>query len=193
VRCNPKMMMMTPAILLMSARCLCNAWPTVVAAAPRARKTIEKPRMNIKEFRKTLRIRRESCSLSSSTLAPEISDTYPGTRGRTQGERNEINPARNAAIGRGSEDIGAALIVTIPGYLDAPGAQTCASHSFCVGLNWPAQSSHRQDRTESLLLSRLQRRVALHDSQTDRRGFPQPRPGLSYNDGISRVLRIIAD
>jgi hypothetical protein len=32
---------------------------------------------------------------------PEISETYPGTSGRTQGERNERIPAINAAIGKG--------------------------------------------------------------------------------------------
>jgi hypothetical protein len=39
--------------------------------------------------------------LSSSTPTPEISDTYPGTSGSTQGERNETTPAINAAIGVG--------------------------------------------------------------------------------------------
>ena len=38
---------------------------------------------------------------SSSTPAPEISDTYPGTSGSTQGERKEIKPAMNAAMGSG--------------------------------------------------------------------------------------------
>ena len=108
------MMMITPPILLNKARCLWNTWPTVLAAAPSAKKTMEKPRMNISEFNITERIRRESCSLSSSTLAPEMSDIYPGTSGRTQGERNEINPPRNAAIGKGNEEnMRAVLIVTI--------------------------------------------------------------------------------
>ena len=39
--------------------------------------------------------------LSSSTPAPEIRDTYPGTSGSTQGERNEIKPAKKAAMGSG--------------------------------------------------------------------------------------------
>src|SRR5947209_726143 len=39
-----------------------------------------------------------SPSFSSSTLAPEIRDIYPGTRGSTQGEMNERKPATNAAI-----------------------------------------------------------------------------------------------
>src|SRR5260370_32147583 len=118
VRCNPKMMMITPAILLNSRKCECSAWPRVLAKAPRARKTMEKPRINITEFSMTERIRRESCCFSSSTPAPEISDTYPGTSGRTQGERNEISPAKNAAIGKGNEDMRATLIVTILGFLD---------------------------------------------------------------------------
>jgi len=45
------------------------------------------------------------------TPAPEIRETYPGTKGSMHGERNEIRPAINAAIGRGSDDIAASLIV----------------------------------------------------------------------------------
>jgi hypothetical protein len=38
-------------------------------------------------------------------LAPEMRETYPGTSGSTQGERNETIPATNTAIGKGNEDI----------------------------------------------------------------------------------------
>ena len=44
-----------------------------------------------------------TCWRSSSTPAPEISDTYPGTSGSTHGDRNEISPATNAAIGKGND------------------------------------------------------------------------------------------
>jgi hypothetical protein len=30
---------------------------------------------------------------------------YPGTSGKTQGERNEKRPATNAAMGKGKDDI----------------------------------------------------------------------------------------
>src|SRR5713226_8851544 len=68
--------------------------------------TTLKPRMKPMEFSITLPRRRDSWVFSSSTPAPEISETYPGTSGRTQGERNETSPARNAAMGRGRVDIG---------------------------------------------------------------------------------------
>src|SRR5207244_2793130 len=63
------------------------------------------PSMKPTEFSMTLRSSCASCDLSSSTPAPEISDTYPGTSGSTQGERNDTNPATKAAIGSGSVDI----------------------------------------------------------------------------------------
>jgi hypothetical protein len=50
-----------------------------------------------------------SLSFSSSTLAPEIREMYPGTRGSTHGDKNETIPARNTAIGRGNEDINLSL------------------------------------------------------------------------------------
>ena len=48
--------------------------------------------------------RRMSCAcgaFSSSKPAPEINERYPGTRGNTHGDRNEMSPAKNAAIGSG--------------------------------------------------------------------------------------------
>jgi hypothetical protein len=35
-------------------------------------------------------------SPGSAKVTPDINEIYPGTNGRTQGERNEINPAANA-------------------------------------------------------------------------------------------------
>ena len=37
--------------------------------------------------------------------APEIRERYPGTSGSTQGERNEMSPAKKAAIGSGRLDM----------------------------------------------------------------------------------------
>jgi hypothetical protein len=48
---------------------------------------------------------------SSSTLAPEINETYPGTSGNTHGDKNETIPARNAVIGKGNEDIGLSQLI----------------------------------------------------------------------------------
>src|SRR3954470_13725371 len=63
--------------------------------------TMLKPRMNAMELIITLRINLESCPCNSSTPTPEINDTYPGTRGSTQGDKNEIKPAVNEARGSG--------------------------------------------------------------------------------------------
>ncbi len=57
--------------------------------------------MNITEFSITVRSTRFSDRFRPSAPTPEISDTYPGTSGSTQGERNESKPARNAAMGNG--------------------------------------------------------------------------------------------
>jgi hypothetical protein len=86
-----------------------------VAAAPSITNTTVKPRMNMSECKKTVFNNLRSFDWSSSTLAPEIKETYPGTSGSTQGERNETIPARNAAIGRGNEDIGLSLKLTNEG------------------------------------------------------------------------------
>jgi len=61
--------------------------------------------MKAAEFSISFRSTRASWDFSSSTPVPEINDTYPGTRGRTQGERKEISPAKKAATGRGKFDI----------------------------------------------------------------------------------------
>src|SRR5438445_6072666 len=98
-------MMTTPAICANRDLYLASNWPTSVEIAPRVMKTTLNPRMNPTEFSMTLRSSCASCDLSSSTPAPEISETYPGTSGSTQGERNETNPATKAAIGSGRVDI----------------------------------------------------------------------------------------
>jgi hypothetical protein len=67
--------------------------------------TILNPRMNATEFSITLRKRCPCCDFNSSRPTPEIREIYPGTSGRTQGERKEINPAAKAASGDGEADI----------------------------------------------------------------------------------------
>src|SRR5215475_3515936 len=89
-----------------------------------------KPIMNAAEFSITLRSNWLLFDFSSSTPAPEISDTYPGTRGKTHGERKEINPATKAAIGKGRLDI----VVILPGL-----NEQVLSSRFSVlkkGQNW---------------------------------------------------------
>src|SRR5437879_1925135 len=104
-------MMITPAILLSRARCCRVACPIELATAPNTMNTRLNPRMNITEFSITERISLPSCWRSSSTPAPEISDTYPGTSGSTHGDRNEISPATNAAMGKGNDDIASSSIL----------------------------------------------------------------------------------
>src|SRR5215472_4624511 len=106
VRCSPKIMITAPAIQVscfLYSRANC---PREVAAAPSITNTTVKPRMNMSECKSTVFNNLRSFDWSSSTLAPEMRETYPGTSGSTHGERNETIPATNAAIGRGNEDIG---------------------------------------------------------------------------------------
>src|SRR5215470_735633 len=70
------------------------------------------PTMNIREFSITVRSTLSSRVFRFSILAPEISDTYPGTSGSTHGERKDNKPATKAAIGRGVPDID--VILAIP-------------------------------------------------------------------------------
>src|SRR5438552_2510586 len=64
-----------------------------------------KPVTNVRELSITDFLNLLSCRFNSSTPAPEIRETYPGTKGSTHGDRNEIRPATKAAIGKGNDDI----------------------------------------------------------------------------------------
>src|SRR5208282_807700 len=75
--------------------------PTSVEIAPSVMKTMLNPRMKAAELNITLRKSCPSCNLSCSTPTPEIRETYPGTSGSTQGERNEMSPATKTASGSG--------------------------------------------------------------------------------------------
>src|SRR5689334_4875075 len=82
-------------------------------------KTILKPMMNIAECNITERNRRRFSPASSSTVEPEMSETYPGTSGNTHGDRNDSMPAINAARGKGRLDI----MNIVPGLRDAAGGR----------------------------------------------------------------------
>src|SRR5208282_5512647 len=94
-------MMTTPAMRASSDLYCARIWPTSVEIAPKVMKTMLKPMMNAAKLSITLRKSCPSCSFSCSTPTPEIRETYPGTSGSTQGDRNEINPATKAASGNG--------------------------------------------------------------------------------------------
>src|SRR5882724_7694038 len=81
-------MILTQGLLIMVA-------PTRPAVVPSARKMRERPALNASEFRMTA-LRALVPSLSRSTLMPDISDMYPGTSGKTHGERNDSMPAAKA-------------------------------------------------------------------------------------------------
>src|SRR6266702_3759585 len=110
VKCSPNRMIKPPAIHVSGFLYSFISCPTLVAAAPSMTKTTVNPRINIREFNSTVLNNLRSLDFNSSTLAPEIKDTYPGTNGSTQGERNEAIPARNAAIGKGKEDMSPCLL-----------------------------------------------------------------------------------
>src|ERR1700694_4424314 len=95
------MMMTTPAIRARSDLYCASTWPTSVEMAPSVMNTILKPIMNAAEFNITLRKSSPSFSFNCSTPTPEISETYPGTSGSTQGDKNEISPATKTASGNG--------------------------------------------------------------------------------------------
>src|SRR3569833_2006075 len=73
----------------------------LVATAPSPMNTRLNPAMNISELNITRRSRGASASCNVSIPVPEISETYPGTSGKTHGDRKERIPATNAAKGKG--------------------------------------------------------------------------------------------
>src|SRR5256885_10535852 len=105
VKCSPKMMITTPATIDNVCLYCAASCPISVEIAPKVTNTTLNPRMKPIEFTITRRISCDCGAFSSSTPTPEIRDTYPGTSGRTQGDRNEIRPATQAAIGSGRLDI----------------------------------------------------------------------------------------
>src|SRR6266700_2325113 len=98
-------MIRTPATLASTALYCAASCPTSVEIAPSVTNTMLNPAIKANEFSITFRRTDASCTFNSSTPTPEISDTYPGTSGNTQGERKDTRPAKKAAIGRGKFDI----------------------------------------------------------------------------------------
>src|SRR5215216_3089304 len=74
--------------------------PMKLAEAPNATNTRENPAMNKRAFTTMALLKRDrACaSVSCSIDRPVMYEIYEGTRGRTQGETNDSNPAENAAI-----------------------------------------------------------------------------------------------
>jgi hypothetical protein len=73
--------------------------PTNPADAPSETKIIDSPALNASELITTARRPAGPAPFPRfnwSMLTPEISDTYPGTSGKTQGDRKEASPARKA-------------------------------------------------------------------------------------------------
>ncbi len=76
--------------------------PSQVADAPKRIKTIENPATKKIELINIIRfslLRKDGWplfSFNSENETPDIKEIYPGTNGKTQGERKEINPAANA-------------------------------------------------------------------------------------------------
>jgi hypothetical protein len=98
----PKKMITKPAILEKTEIFEEINEPSQVAVAPSRINTTEKPAIKKTELNKTARLSLLSqvvfsaLSPSSAKETPDMNETYPGTNGSTQGDRNEINPAANA-------------------------------------------------------------------------------------------------
>jgi hypothetical protein len=99
---SPKKMIINPAILVRKEIFVDSNAPTHVAEAPRRINTPEKPAIKNIELRTTesffLFNSAEPLLLSfiSCRETPDINETYPGTRGRTHGDKNDKIPAANA-------------------------------------------------------------------------------------------------
>src|SRR5580692_8350379 len=96
IKWRPKRTIMAPAKGARRFLFCSRNWPTALADAPKAINTTEKPMTNANED--AIRLPRGfSPRRNCSTPIPESIEMYPGTRGNTHGERNEISPATNAA------------------------------------------------------------------------------------------------
>ena len=76
--------------------------PIQVAVAPRRTNTSENPATKKSELNRTIRFslfRNAGMgffSFISVKVTPDTKEIYPGTRGKTQGDKKEINPAAKA-------------------------------------------------------------------------------------------------
>ena len=96
--CRPNRMIKAPAILLITAMWFTRNRPTAVAEAPKAVKTKANPRTKNTELQPALFIKSFlSAPLESSSKdSPDMKEMYPGTKGKTQGDRKETTPATKA-------------------------------------------------------------------------------------------------
>ena len=85
--------MITPAIILKISEFIKKNFPINDADEPKAIKTKEKPKVK-KIVLITIKSLFFSTSLSNDV--PEIYAIYPGIKGRTQGDKKLINPAKKA-------------------------------------------------------------------------------------------------
>ena len=98
----PKKIIINPPILDINDIFEERNAPIQVAVAPRRRKTIENPVTKKSELIRTIRFslfRRDEMrffSFISVNVTPDIKEIYPGTNGKTQGDRKDIKPAAKA-------------------------------------------------------------------------------------------------
>src|SRR5579875_469240 len=103
IKCRPKRMMNAPAIVTSNSRFLERNAPTALAVAPIATKTAENPITKEKAEVSSLLLD-PSPSLSCSMPMPESIVTYPGTSGKTHGDKNDSKPAKNTQNARTAID-----------------------------------------------------------------------------------------
>src|ERR1700731_1980789 len=94
-RCSPKSKINAPAIGARKPRFWRRNDPTALADAPKEIKTAENPATKASEEPKSPE-RGNSPLRNCSMPIPDSMDMYPGTKGKTQGDKNETSPARNA-------------------------------------------------------------------------------------------------
>src|SRR6202162_3120358 len=118
-------MMTAPAMRASNDLYCARTCPTSVEIAPSEINTMLKPTMNAAELNITLRKCLPSFIFSCSAPTPDMRETYPGTSGRTQGDRNEISPATKAASGKGK------LVISVycSGPIVAAKAEVCTAVS----------------------------------------------------------------
>ena len=90
---SEKNIIITPAIILKILELVKKKFPINEAVEPNAIKTKEKPKVK-KIVLITIRFLFLSVILSNDV--PEIYEMYPGIKGRTQGDKKLINPAKKA-------------------------------------------------------------------------------------------------
>src|ERR1700681_894397 len=95
-RCSPKSKINAPAIGAKTPRFCRRNDPTALADAPKEIKTAENPATKASEDPKSPE-RGNSPLRNCSMPIPDNMEMYPGTSGKTQGDKNETSPARNAS------------------------------------------------------------------------------------------------